>query len=127
MNQRKRKFFRNLTALTLLSAFLFEQVVWAYPMSTAKSLGVAMVEQGVAIGVAKTFDNPIIAAAVSSAVAGGLRGEDIFSSAMTGATIAGVNQIGEKNNWDPALTNVAAMTAGSLNGKYANMEYGVKS
>ena len=85
MTKTSKELMKKLIALAVASAFLFEQVAClsavptaqaeACPMSAAKSLGVAMVEQGVAIGAAKTFDNPVIAAAVSSAVGGGLHGQ----------------------------------------------------
>ncbi len=74
----------------------------------------SVVQQGIAVGVAETFDNPVIAAAVTSAIGGGLRGESFIQGGLTGAAIGGVQLVGVKNNWDPALTNVAALTIGEL-------------
>jgi hypothetical protein len=42
--------------------------------SVCRSKNFVSVQQGIAVGVAETIDNPVIAAAVTSAIGGGLRG-----------------------------------------------------
>ncbi len=79
MNKREKKIVKEITALAVAGAFFFQQIAWAYPIFSPSPRPSPIEGEG-----------DKIAAAVTSALGGGLRGEGFLEGGLTGAAIGGV-------------------------------------
>ncbi|MFC1589958.1 hypothetical protein ACFL42_00540 [Candidatus Omnitrophota bacterium] len=73
------------------------------------------VDIGISSAITQNLNSdPVLGAFLSTALIGGLKGQNVLSSGLLGATIQGVEELGEELDIDPDLTHILSIASGQL-------------